>query len=128
MYKALRPTAKRNCACLQLIELTIICKDTVTEEIAVRKIADLREKLIGSSLNDVVRIMADSIEFDTFARGRVNGTRRDMILFDININYWHLANVTGTKGGLLFGDNIEGAVRLVEPANRQFKKYSALAD
>lgn len=66
------------------------------------ELVDLRISLMGSSqitqLNEVFRIMADSIEINTFARAIVKEIRRDTVLSDINSHHKHLANTTGPEG------------------------------
>lgn len=92
---------------------TTICRATLAEILVISKFADLRM----TQLNYLFRLMADSIELNTFARARVN-ERRYIILSDITSSYRHLSNKSRPEGSFLFDNALEGARKSVELANR----------
>lgn len=62
------------------------------------------------------------MEFGSFARAKENDTRRGQILTSLNEDYKHLAAETKAESGLLFGINLESAMKSVESANGLSKK------
>lgn len=123
VYKALPNSARKNCNDMQVIESSM-CKSITAQGLALEKLVDVRHKFpeAGDQINEIFKLMNDSLEFNCFARARTNDARRDQVLASVNSNYRHLSISTKPSDGLLFGSDLEGAMKAVESANRLSQK------
>ena len=127
VFKALNPTSKKFNGELHLAEAAV-CKSLAAQTQAFEKLADLKSQLKDSPLreqfNTVFSLLADSVEFCSFNRAKVNETRRVHMLSSLNDNYKHLVTETKAENGLLFGNNLESAMKSVEQTNRLSRKLA----
>jgi hypothetical protein len=126
VFKALTPSIKRESGDLLIVEAAN-CKAITAQGRAMSKLVDLKKELpndFSEKVNEIFKLMADSIEFNSFSRARVNNFRRDRILANLNSNYNHLKASTKAEHGLLFGENIATAIKDVEVTNRLANKLS----
>lgn len=124
MYKALPPSAKKDSNDLQVIE-SALCKSATVQAKALDKLAELNKELNTSqkgALSEAMRAISDAVEFTVFARSRVNDTRRDRILLNVNSNYRNLSFTTKPANGWLFGSEMESSMKAVETSNRLAQK------
>ena len=129
VHKALSMSQKRENSDLMVIE-SAICKAVVTQGEVMGKLVNLKKNLDSSftdQFNDIFKSMASSFEFDIFARSRLNDYRRSRVLAGLNSSYAHLGNTTKPGDGLLFGNDIESAIRNVDVTNRLSNKLSVSA-
>ena len=129
VYKAMTPPAKRLNGDLQLVE-SALCKGLISQASVMDKLVQLKAetpKEFRGKFNDIFSLLADSVEFSTFARFKSNETRRDQILSGLNEDYKFLSSETVAESGLLFGNNLETAMKSVESANRLSKKLVSRA-
>lgn len=126
VYKALSASAKRESGAAQVVD-TALCKSITAQSRAMGKLVKIKQMFpnVSSELNDVFKLLADAAEFSTFAKFRVNESRRDNILASLNTQYSHLSCTTKPGDGLLFGSDLEGAMKSVETANRLSQKLAA---
>lgn len=125
--KALPSGAKKVCTELHMVE-SALCKAMTAQGLAMEKLIMLKNHLPNSTMNEfneVFRCLADSVEFSAFSRERVNDSRRSRLLSNLNSNYRHLNSTTQASNGLLFGNDLEAAMRSVESTNRLSQKLSA---
>ena len=127
VFKAMTTTSKRCNGDLHLAE-SALCKSITAQATALQDLANLKNNLpksVSTQFDNVFRSLADAVEFSVFSRAKVNETRRENILANLNNNYKHLASNTVPENGLLFGDNLETAMRSVETSNRLAQRLSA---
>ena len=124
VYRAMPPLSKRFNMQGQFAEQGI-CRTLTTQAKIMEGLLELKDHLKPSGsekLQDLLKLTGNSVEFLAFSRARVNEGRRSMILANINGGYRSLASKTVPKNGLLFGDDLAGAMREVEDSNRLAKK------
>lgn len=127
VFKAMTPMSKRCNGDLHLAE-SALCKGITAQATAMQELAGLKHKLpksVSAGFDNIFRHMADAVEFTAFSRSKVNETRRETILSNLNTNYKPLVSNTTPENGLLFGDNLENAMRSVETSNRLAQRLSA---
>lgn len=127
VFKAMTPMSKRCNGDLHLAE-SALCKGITAQATAMQELAGLKHKLpksVSSEFDGVFRHLADAVEFTAFSRAKVNETRRETILSNLNTSYKPLVSNTTPENGLLFGDNLENAMRSVETSNRLAQRLSA---
>lgn len=125
VYKALSASAKRDSSAAQVVD-TALCKSITAQSRAMEKLVNVKQMAPGVSkeLNEVFKLLSDAMEFNSFAKFRVNESRRSNILANLNTNYAHLSCTTKPSNGLLFGADLEGAMKSVETANRLSQKLT----
>ena len=128
VFKAMNAPTKKSNSDLHHVEAAI-CKAVTAQARIFDKLASLKasvsDKSLKSEFNEVFSLMADSVEFCSFARTKTNDVRRTQILTSLNDNYKHLITETKAEEGLLFGSNLENAMKSVESTNRLSKKLCA---
>lgn len=127
VFKAMSPTAKRANADLQLAEAAV-CKALTAEATVFDKLSEIKSKItdpiLRSGFNEIFSLLADSVEFCAFTRSKINESRRTQILNSLNENYKHLISETKPENGLLFGNNLENAMKTVEQTNKLSRKLA----
>lgn len=126
MFKAMTAIPRKYNGELRLIE-SATCKAMVCQAQAMEKLLNLKSlaaKSLGPSFDEVFKDIATSIEFSAFGRAKVNSARREIILDNVNDSYKHLSRTTVPAGGLLFGDDLQNAMKSVESSNRLSVKLS----
>ena len=126
VFKAMTPGSKKANAELHMVE-SAWCKSLIAQSSALEKLAAIKDKCskdMRGSFNAVFGLLADSIEYSCFGRARTNEVRRNNILSALNDNYKHLSSETAPENGLLFGSDLEGAMKSVETTNRLSKKLA----
>ena len=73
-------------------------------------------------LKNPLKLTGNSVEFLAFNRTRVNEAGRSLILSNINFSYKALGSKKVPSKGLLFGDDLEGAMMEVEDSSKLASK------
>jgi hypothetical protein len=126
VFKAMTPSAKRANGDLHSVE-TAWCKTITSQALALEELASLKElapKNMKTKFNQVISNLASAVEFSCFGRAKTNDIRRSNILASLNEDYRHLAVETQPGKGLLFGNDLENAMKSVETTNRLAKKLA----
>ena len=124
VYKAMPYGAKRLNAELQLVESSI-CKSLTSQALAVDALLQIKAEApaeLRPKFNEAFTHFANAIECEAFARYKTNDARRGQILAGLNEDYKFLSSETKPENGLLFGSNLESAMKSVESANRSSRK------
>lgn len=126
MFKAMPAIARKYNGELRLTE-SALCRAVVCQGQAMEKLLNLKSlaaNSLGSAFDDVFKDIATAIEFNVCSRAKVNNVRREVILDNVNDNYKHLSRTTVPSGGLLFGEDLDNAMKSVESSNRLSLKLS----
>lgn len=127
---AMTPSAKIINEDLHLVEAAI-CNSLSSQALAFDKLMALKEMVPIScrdKFNDIFDLMENSVELSSFGRARVNESRRNQIHLSIKDNYPQLAHETRPENGLLFGNNLEHAMKSVKSPKGPGKKLSGSAN
>ena len=127
VYKAMPAGVKKLNGELQLSEAAL-CKALTAQALVFEKLAALKKEAnssLNDKFNDIFSLLADSVEFSSFGRSKLNNSRRVQIMNSLNDNYKHLVHETKPGGGLLFGDCLDTAIKSVEQSNKLSKKLTS---
>ena len=126
IFKSLPPAIKKESAEMQVVE-SALCKGITAQAKVMELLMGLKKEISASAnakINETLKLLNDSIEFSVFARSRVNDSRRDRISTNINSAYRNLNVTTKPADGLLFGGEMEAAIKQVETTNRLASKLA----
>lgn len=126
VYKAMPPNAKKSNFQAQLAEQAV-CKSLSHQAKLMEGLLELKENIQpegAQKLQSLLKLSGDSVELLAFSRARINEGRRNTILSNINNTYKPLGSRTKAEKGLLFGNDLAGAMREVEDSNKLAKKLS----
>lgn len=97
-----------------------ICKSSIVQARLIEKVLELKRLLPttqGGLVNDIVKDISLSIEIQGFGRTKLNDLRRDNVAGALNPEY-KSALTSASPGGLLFGANVDEALKQTETANK----------
>jgi hypothetical protein len=126
MFKASTPLTKKINSEAQLAEAAV-CKAQVVNSLLIESLISMKTHVSPEGrkcLQSVLTLVGNNVEFLALARAKVNESRRECILSAVNPNYKRLGANTSPSDGLLFGKDLEGAMKTVETSNKLAQKLT----